>query len=202
MAGFYNPQPYGAQANPYANAGMGVSGAYGLQNAPYSANPYNYTQQPNYAATQPQIGAQQQLIQQQMPMNNSSPFIMVSSRENAKDITVSANQTIYAMSQNAPEFYVKSADNMGLVTTRYFKFAEFDPAVEAAQLQAQAQAQNNAPAGDFVPRSEFNQFVTNVSQELQNVRQSLANAPQNAVVAEPAQTAKPSTKKAKENPND
>ncbi len=205
MAGYYNPTPY----TPYGNTGIGNSGAYGYQGVAYPGNPYNYTQGQNIAAIQPQIGAQQPQVQQQ---NNGSPFIMVPSREAAKDITVSANQTIYAMSQNAPEFYVKSADNMGLVTTRYFKFAEFDPAVEAAQLQAQAQAaqnaQNNAPAGDYVPRSEFNQVVqvvNNLSQELNSVRQSIANAPQNAIVNEPAPVPvvpKSTSKKTKESNND
>lgn len=201
MAGYYNPNLYGNQFN---NAGMGVSGAYGFSNGNYPPSPNNFIATPNFAPTQPQIGVQQP--QQQVAQGNGSPFIMVPGREAAKEIAVSANQTIYAMSQNAPEFYVKSADNMGLVTTRYFKFAEFDPAIEAAQMQAQAQAQNNAPAGDFVPRSEFNQFVTNVSQELNNLRQNALNAPQNAIVNEPVPVApvpavKPA-KKTKENPND
>lgn len=205
MPNFYNPAQYGGGGGLYNNMGMGASGSYGPQNGICQPVPYSYNVGQNYALTQPQIAAQQQM--QQMPANNSSPFVMVTSRDIVKDMSVPPNQTVYAMSQNAPEFYVKSADNMGLVTTRYFKFAEFDPAIEAAQMQAQAQAQNNVPAGDFVPRSEFNQFVNNVSQELNNLRQNALNAPQNAVVNEtvqvaPAPAAKTPAKKAKETAND
>lgn len=205
IGNYINPTPY---PNAYSNGNMSVNGAYGVSNVGFQPNPYNYTQNQNYAVAQPQMPVQQQ-TQQQQTQAQSSPFVMVSSREAVKDIFVAPGQTIWAMSQNATEFYTKSADNMGLATTRYFKFAEFDPAIEAAQMQAQAQAQNNVANADFVPRSEFNQFVSNVSQELNNLRQNALNAPLVANIEQPAPApvstptpAKTNTKKAKENTND
>lgn len=199
---YINPTPY---PNAYSNGNMTQNGAYGVSNVGFQPNPYNYMQNPNYALGQPQMTAQQTQPQQQQQAQ-SSPFVMVSSREAVKDIFVAPGQTVWAMSQNTTEFYTKSADNMGLATTRYFKFAEFDPAIEAAQMQAQAQQKNMASV-DFVPRSEFNQFVTNVSQEINSLRQSALNAPitGNEEQVPPAPTptpAKTTTKKAKENSND
>lgn len=194
---YINPTPY---PNAYSNGNIPQNGAYGVSNIGFQPVPYNYTQNQNYVQTQPQVATQQQNQQ-----SSSSPFVMVSSRDAVKDIFVSPGQTIWAMSQNTTEFYTKSADNMGLAQTRYFKFVEFDPAVEAAQMQAQVQ-QTNIANTDFVPRSEFNQFVTNVSQELNNLRQNTINAPlaTNAEQVAPTSTtsAKVTTKKAKENTNE
>lgn len=203
---FY-PSPYG---NPYNTAGMGMSNPYNPQNGVYQPNPYNYAQGQNMNATPPQIGLQQQAQQQQ---NNSNVnWIYVPNIEAAKQLLVTPNQTAYIMNQNEPIFYVKSVNEMGVADMKVCPFsmmslAEFEKM--QSQMQAQAQAQNNAPVGDFVPRSEFNQFVNNVSAELQSFRQSLLNAPQNAIVNEPMQVAptpapatKSSSKKTKENTND
>lgn len=188
---YINPTPY---PNAFSNGNFALSGPYGLPNAPYPSAPYNYTPNQNYAPAQAQTP-----VQQQNQQTSSSPFVMVSNRDAVKDIFVSPGQTIWAMSQNAMEFYTKSADNMGLARTRYFKFVEFDPAAEAAQMQTQQSAMANA---DFVPRSEFNQFVNNVSQELNSLRQGALNAPLTGNVEQATPAPAKTTKKAKENSND
>lgn len=199
---YLNPTPY---LNAYSNPNSPINASYVASGAGLQPNPYNYAQGQNYAPVPPVINAQAQSQQVQAPQQTSTdnPFILIPNREAIKDVFVAPGKSVWAMSQNASEFYFKSADNMGLASTRYFKFGEFDPAMEAAQMQAQAQ-QPIAPNADFVPRSEFNQFVANVSAELQSVRQSLLNEPQNIIAEEPKPTLVPKTsnKKTKETPND
>ena len=58
----------------------------------------------------------------------------------------------WVMVQNEPVFALRTADNMGLVTTDYYRFEKIDPAA-------------SAPASDYITRAEFDQFVASLKKE-------------------------------------
>lgn len=51
-------------------------------------------------------------------------------------VSVQAGQTAWIMTQNDNVFAVRTADNMGIVSTRFFRFLEFDPSAADQQRQA------------------------------------------------------------------
>ena len=57
------------------------------------------------------------------------------------------------MVQNDPVIAARYADNMGLVTTEYYRLEKFVPGASVAPQ-----------AGDFVTRKEFNDFVNSLIQ--------------------------------------
>lgn len=146
----YTPYDYNAQ-NQYLS-GYRNYGNY---------NPYNSVlgnqQQPMTAQTAPMMAPQQA---------NSMQFALIPSRKVAEDATVEKGQTIYLMNQNSAEIYMKAADNFGLQNIRYFRLVEFNPNEEKQQAQ-----QVNV-TGDYIPRSEFNQFVSAVSAEIENLKKA------------------------------
>lgn len=152
---------------------------------------------------------------QQQPMQGQAlQCIQVPNADYAKSVVLNPNQTLYMVSQNAPELYAKAADSMGVATMKYFKLMEFDPTMEAAQ-----QAVNNQ-IGNVVSREEFNQFANNVQMQfnalqqgfgaqgnipVQPVMQTVPAAPIETVAPVPAQEAPAnkamaSTSKKKETP--
>lgn len=85
-------------------------------------------------------------------------WIRVPNIADVEQVTVQAGQTAWIMTQNDSVFAVRAADNMGIVTTRYFRFAQWDPAAADQQRRPVGQpAERNQrvrhsgqPAGDFV----------------------------------------------------
>lgn len=146
----YNPYDY-ASNNPY------LSGYRNFGNY----NPYNPIQNNQSQPMPPQTP---NMAIQQQP-NNNMQFVLVPSIDVAQNATAEKGQTIYMMNQNKPEIYAKAADGFGLQTTRYFKLIEFNPNEE------QQPVQNNI-SSDYIPRSEFNQFVAAVSAELEAIKQN------------------------------
>lgn len=134
----YNP--YATNANPYAPNPMAFSGQISPSNGIFPARQTNTTQQQN-AQNAANYGAR-----------GINPFILIPSRENLKDVTLLPNETRYIMAQNACEFYVKTADNMGIANTRYFRFAEFFPDAEAQQAM-------QAAAANALTREEVEQLI-------------------------------------------
>ena len=63
-------------------------------------------------------------------------WIRVPNVADVEQVTVQAGQTAWIMAQNDSVFAVRAADNMGIVTTRYFRFAQWDPAAADQQRQA------------------------------------------------------------------
>lgn len=125
------------------------------------------------------------------------PWIQVPNIEASRNVMVQPNQTAYMMNQNAPEFYVKSTDQMGVATIKYFRFQEFNPQEEAVRQAVSSQSSS------FVTRDEFNQFANNIanqfstlmSQPQQTTAPTVPLVPDNQ--ANPKQTTQ-ITKKAKE----
>lgn len=85
---------------------------------------YGYGNQGGY---QPSIGRQQQ---------SNVEWIRVPNVQDVEQVTVQAGQTAWIMAQNANVFAVRMADQMGIVTTRYFRFESWDPAAAESQRQA------------------------------------------------------------------
>lgn len=144
----YGNYDYG-NPNPY----LGAYRNYGNYN-PYNSIPNNQTQ-PMAPQTAPMAVPQQ--------TNNNIQFFLVPSREVAEQAIAEKGQTIYMLNQNFPEIYAKSADNFGLQTMKYCRMSEFNPKEEQQTQQPNVNA-------DYIPRSEFNQFVAAVSAEIENLK--------------------------------
>lgn len=159
-------------ANPYMGAPT-MYGGYDPYNpgAPYSyANsyrtpyntPYNSPGQPPMPQT---IGQQPQ-----QPMQGQAlQCIQVPNSDYAKSVVLNPNQTLYMVSQNAPELYAKAADSMGVATMKYFKLVEFDPTIEAAQQAV------NTQIGNVVSRDEFNAFANSVQTQFNALQSGFMN---------------------------
>ena len=89
----------------------------------WGQQPYNYGQP--YGGYQP--------MRQQ---NSNLEWIRVPNVQDVEQVTVQAGQTAWIMAQNANVFAVRMADQMGIVTTRYFRFESWAPAAAESQRQA------------------------------------------------------------------
>ena len=93
-----------------------------------------WMQQPGY----------QQPYGSQMPQGNpyrqqqtNMDWIRVPNLQDIDQVTVQPGQTAWVMAQNTNVFAVRSADQMGIINTRYFQFSEFDPRGADQQKQAE-----------------------------------------------------------------
>lgn len=69
-------------------------------------------------------------------MQSNMDWIRVPNLGDIDQVTVQPGQTAWVMAQNTNVFAVRSADQMGIISTRYFQFAEFDPRQSDQQKQA------------------------------------------------------------------
>ena len=67
----------------------------------------------------------------------SMDWIRVPNLQDIDQVTVQPGQTAWVMAQNTNVFAVRSADQMGIINTRYFQFSEFDPRGADQQKQAE-----------------------------------------------------------------
>lgn len=172
--------------NPYTPAvtPTGYPGAPAMPQRPYIGA---------YGATSgvPQnMGMQTAQLPPAQTQQSNVPWIQVPNIEAARNVMVQPNQTAYMMNQNAPEFYVKSTDQMGVATLRCFAFQEFNPTEQAAKEVLSAQADK------LVSREEFTQFAQAVNAQFNALQQGMTqNAPSPAPVAavppQPAPTTVP-----------
>lgn len=75
--------------------------------------------------TMPTMPTQQYGTYNQQKENIS--WINVNGLQGARDVQIQANQTAWLMDMNAPIFYVKKADNMGVCTLKAYRFEEINP---------------------------------------------------------------------------
>lgn len=68
-------------------------------------------------------------------------WIRVPNLGDIEQVTVQPGQTAWVMAQNANVFAVRSADQMGIISTRYFQFTEFDPRAADQQKQINIEQQ-------------------------------------------------------------
>lgn len=118
---------------------------------PYS--PYGYPdifgnsmqQNGQFLPTQPQMMQNQQAQQQ-----NGPGWIMAPNVQDVERVSVAPGGKSWIMVQNAPVFALRTADQMGLITTEYYRFEKIDPGSVLAP---------SAPEKEYVTRQEFEQFV-------------------------------------------
>lgn len=141
--------PYATPANPYVPNPMG-----------YAQPSYVPTMQPGNSATTSSAAPQSPTTPVSVAPNVNGPFVLIPDRGVIKDAQVERNQTVFFMNQNAPEFYAKSADNLGLCNTKYYRFYEFDPDAEAQAAAAQAQSANQQLANaNYMTRDEVETLI-------------------------------------------
>lgn len=133
-------------------------------------NPYGYLF-PQNGQQQPFMPGMQQGMQSSMqqPMQspiqaqqqaNSSPVVMqVPSIKQVEQAPVQPGGKALVLVANEPVIAMRTADNMGLTTTDYYHIEKFYPDAAAP-----------APAGDFVPRAEFNQTIQTLLQQIQQLQ--------------------------------
>lgn len=119
--------------------------------SPFGYNPYT----PNYNPYSPQMPFNQspnQMMQSQPAQTTQSTgpdWIMASTVKQVEQIGVQPGQKAWIMVQNEPVFALRAADNMGLVTTDYYRFEKIEPgAVD--------------PVPDYITRREFEAFVASL----------------------------------------
>lgn len=116
-------------------------------------NPYGYPMYGPYSPSQPFPVGQGNLYQtnQQMPSQSqqSGPdWIMAPSVKQVEQVGVQPGQKAWIMVQNEPVFALRTADQMGLVTTDYYRFEKIDPNTAGASSNT-----------DYITRQEFDAFV-------------------------------------------
>lgn len=95
----------------------------------------------------------QPAVQSQAQQQNVN-WIQVSGIDGAKNQIVQPGSTVWMMDNNAPMFYVKSADAMGTSTFKAFRFEEISP--DAIADPQQAQNFDNR----YVTREEFQNLLS------------------------------------------
>lgn len=95
----------------------------------------------------------QPTVQPQTPQQNVN-WIQVSGIDGAKNQIVQPGTTAWMMDNNAPVFYVKSADAMGTATFKAFRFEEISP--DAMTAPQQTQNFDNR----YVTRAEFQELLS------------------------------------------
>lgn len=116
------------------------------------------------------VGMQAPQLPPAQTQQSNVPWIQVPNIEAARNVMVQPNQTAYMMNQNAPEFYVKSTDQMGVATLRCFAFQEFNPTEQAAKEVLSAQADK------LVSREEFTQFAQAVNAQFNALQQGMTQS--------------------------
>lgn len=108
-----------------------------------------------------QHGAQQTLFNQPpmiqpstapSPQQTGPDWIPVTDIKQVEQVQVAPGGKAWVMLQNEPVFALRVADQMGLVTTSYYRFEKIDPAAVSAPVASP----------DYITRAEFNQFVASL----------------------------------------
>lgn len=80
------------------------------------------------------MGIQAPGMQQNAPQGpqNGPGWIMAQTVKQVEQVSVQPGQKAWIMVQNEPVFALRTADNMGLITTDYYRFERFDPSSNPA----------------------------------------------------------------------
>lgn len=125
---------------------------------PYS--PYGYPM-PGPGGPQSQFMGQG-LSQPTQPLQTaqSGPdWVMAPTIKDVDHVNVNPSGKAWVMVQNEPVFALRTADQMGLVTTSYYRFEKYDPA---------AQPEEAAPS--YITREELEQRLTAFAESLKPQR--------------------------------
>lgn len=88
---------------------------------------------------------------QQTPQGDAPVVLQVATVKQVEQTTVQPGGKALILVANEPVIAMRSADNMGLTTTDYYRIEKFDP--DAASTPSTA---------EFVTRAEFQQFVNSL----------------------------------------
>lgn len=119
-------------------------------------NPYNPYGFPapfgGINSAQPQFTPQTmtQPMQMPKPAQSGPDWIQAPTIKHVEQVQVAPGGKAWVMVQNEPVFALRMADQMGLVTTDYYRFEKIDPTVEVGTTK-------------YVTREEFEQFVSSLS---------------------------------------
>lgn len=102
---------------------------YGYPYSPYFNPQTGQLMAPGIA--QNASGMQVPGMQQNAPQGpqNGPGWIMAQTVKQVEQVSVQPGQKAWIMVQNEPVFALRTADNMGLITTDYYHFEKFDPSV-------------------------------------------------------------------------
>ena len=110
----------------------------------------------NYNPYYPQFGQQNSIYPQnqfiQSQQNPGMEVVPVPTIQQVEQVQVQPGQRKMVLVQNEPVIASRSADNMGLVTTDYYRLEKFVP---GASVSTQT--------GDYITRQEFNAFVESLN---------------------------------------
>lgn len=95
----------------------------------------------------------QQGMAQNQPQQTGPDWIQVPTAQQVEQVSVQPGGKAWVMVQNDPVFALRVADNMGLVTTDYYRFEKIDPSA------ATAAQQGVGPAGDYITRDEAEKLL-------------------------------------------
>lgn len=104
----------------------------------YPYSPY-FSPQTGQIVTPMQIPGMMQngfQAQQNVPQGSSQngpDWIMVNDIKQVEQVSVPAGGKAWVMLNNAPVFALRTADNMGLITTDYYRFEKYNPATATAE---------------------------------------------------------------------
>lgn len=126
-------------------------------------NPYAYLypgqQMAQQQAFQPQGIMNIPQMQQPTPQTAQAPqtgpdWVKVPEIQQVEQVQVQPGAKSWVMVQNQPVFALRVADQMGLVTTSYYRFEKIDPAAMTAAT---------SKSEEYVTRQEFQQFVESLN---------------------------------------
>jgi hypothetical protein len=116
-------------------------------------NPYSGYAPMNFSPSgYPPPSVVPQMPQQPQTQQSGPDWIMAPSIKQVEQVSVQPGQKAWVMVQNDAVFALRTADNMGLVTTDYYRFEKFDPEAAAPM----------AATPEYVTRKEFDDFVASL----------------------------------------
>ena len=113
--------------------------------SPYGYAPFNNSQDFN--------AMNQMYSPKPQPVQTGPDWITVATIKQAEQVNVQPGGKAWIMIQNEPVFALRTADQMGLVTTSYYRFEKIDPSAM------------ESPSTEYVTRSEFEKFVSSLSSQ-------------------------------------
>lgn len=125
-------------------------------------SPYGYTM-PQFNQFS-QFGQPTQNLPQR-PQQSGPDWMQVPTVKQVEQIQVQPGGKAWVMVQNEPVFALRVADQMGLVTTSYYRFEKYDPDATAA---------TSSP--EYVTRAEFEKFVQSLSAPKQPAARAASNS--------------------------
>lgn len=123
-------------------------------NTPYMPQ---FQQFPNYPQPTPMMQPQQQPQQPDITVGTCATI------EQVEQVQLMPNERKIIVVQNQPVIAMRTADNMGLVTTKYHQLVEFDP-------RATAQPQQQAEYATLAVVQELQMQIASLSTELENLK--------------------------------